>query len=99
MQASIAVQCRQKPGTFATQRETMGFTRKMPGHLSNNCPHVDLDSIEWMSSKMLGAIPYGLLIRTWPVDNDSEHKAYSSPVDARVQRTKTAAMKQKEQEI
>jgi hypothetical protein len=81
MRASIAVQCRQMPGTFASQGETMGFTRSMPGHLAQNCPHVDLGRIEWTSENMPGAIPYGVLVRTWPAGKDPSFEAYSSPVD------------------
>jgi hypothetical protein len=81
MRASIAVQCRQNPVTFASQGETMGFARSMAGHLARNCPHVDLGSIEWTSDNMPGAIPYGVLVRTWPVGKDPSHEAYSSPVD------------------
>eukprot|EP01043_Picozoa_sp_COSAG02_P030315 COSAG02_NODE_1929_length_10336_cov_69.703819_3_plen_795_part_00 len=75
--ASIALQCRQKPGSFKTQGETMGFEREWPGHLARECPHVDLRTLEWMSANNVAAIPYGLLIRTFGVDDDS----YSSPND------------------
>jgi hypothetical protein len=81
MRASIAMQCRQKPGTFASQGETMDFTRKMPGHLARNCPHVDLGSIEWTSKQKEGTIPYGVLVRTWAAGKDPSYDAYSSPLD------------------
>lgn len=79
MQASVVLQCRQKPGTFARQGETMGFTRKWPGHLRRTCPHVDLSAIEWMSSQKEGAIPYGLLIRVWETAADPEQESYKRP--------------------
>ena len=53
----------------------------MPGHLAANCPHVDLGRIEWMSNQDKGVIPYGVLVRTWPVGKDPNYEAYSSPVD------------------
>jgi hypothetical protein len=74
--ASIALQCRQKPGSFKTQGETMGFGR-WPGHLERECPHVDLGTLEWMSAINVAAIPYGLLIRTFGADDEG----YRSPVD------------------
>ena len=75
--ASIALQCRQKPGSFETQGETMCFTRDMPDHLARECPYVVLRTIEWMSTVNVAAIPYGLLIRTFGADDAS----YLSPVD------------------
>ena len=81
MQASIVLQCRQKPGTNRRQGETMGFERSWPGHLRQSCPHVDLGEIEWMSNVRAGAIPYGLLIRTWRKGHDPDQEGYKSPVD------------------
>jgi ATP-dependent DNA helicase PIF1 len=78
LRASMVLQCRQQPGTFVTQGETMAFARDMPGHLEHECPHVDLNSIEWKSAENVAAIPYGLLIRTFGADD----AAYNSPVDA-----------------
>jgi hypothetical protein len=77
--ASIALQCRQKPGSFETQGETMRFAREMPGHLGRACPHVDLRTIEWKSGNNVAAIPYGLLIRTFGADDNG----YRSPLDPR----------------
>lgn len=42
MRGSVVLQCRQNPGTFQTQGETMGFENKWPGHLAKYCPNVDL---------------------------------------------------------
>jgi hypothetical protein len=81
MRASIAMQCRQAPGSFNSQGETMQFKTKMPGHLEEFCPHVDLDTIEWKTKANTSIIPYGLLVRVWPVENDTTGEAYSSPVD------------------
>ncbi len=76
--ASIALQCRQKPGSFKTQGETMGFESEWPEHLEDECPHVDLETLEWTSATNVAAIPYGLLIRTFRTDDD---ESYRSPLD------------------
>jgi hypothetical protein len=81
MRGSIAMQCRQAPGTFTSQGETMGFARSMPDHLVQLCPNVDLGRIEWLTKANTSIIPYGLLVRVWPAGSDPEREAYSSPVD------------------
>ena len=91
MAASIVLQIRQKPGSFETQGETMGFEKQTrrgkgpwPGYLAQACPHVDLASIEWKTETTVAAIPYGVLIRTFDLDDESETSErgkYSSPVD------------------
>ena len=78
LHASMALQCRQEPGSFETQAETMEFAEKMRGHLRRECPHVNLDEIEWKSDANASAIPYGLLIRTVELGQDA---AYQSPLD------------------
>ena len=76
MCASIVLQCRQNPTSIhKKQGETMEFEKKWPGHLAKVCPHVDLKHIEWLSEVTQGAIPYGLLVRVWPMD------PYSSAID------------------
>lgn len=75
--ASIALQCRQQPGSFETQGETMAFERDWPGHLERECPHIDLRTIEWKSDNNVAAIPYGLMIRTFGMNDED----YRSPVD------------------
>jgi hypothetical protein len=84
MHGSIAMQCRQAPGTFTPQGETMQFERRMPGHLKQHCPHVDLGTIEWFTKANTSIIPYGLLVRVWPAGADLEKEAYSSPVDGSI---------------
>jgi hypothetical protein len=91
LQASVVLQCRQKPGSFAMQGETMGFgahssqahfggrVGPWPGHLERECPHVDLKQIEWMSDTNVAAIPYRLLVRVFRTSRDE--KNYVSPVD------------------
>ena len=78
---SIVVQCRQKPGTFIEQGETMGFARNAPGHLAKHCPNVNLAEIEWKTEAERAVIPCGLLVRVWPKGKDPDAEAYSSPVD------------------
>ncbi len=90
MAASIVLQIRQKPGSFKTQGETMGFEKQTksgkgpwPGYLAQACPHVDLKTIEWKTETTAAAIPYGVLIRVFDPDDDnetSEKARYSSPV-------------------
>lgn len=81
MSASIVLQCRQNPGTFTAQGETMGFGSRMPGHLKKHCPNVNLAEIEWKTEADRAVIPYGLLVRVWPSGADPEADAYKSPVD------------------
>ena len=83
MRGSIAVQCRQNPGTFARQGETMRFRRDKAGHLKAHCPDVNLAEIEWKTEAERGIIPYGLLVRVWQKGNDQDAEAYSSPVDGK----------------
>ena len=78
-EASMVLVCRQRPGSFRTQGQTMGFDQ-WPGHLEQECRHVDLASVEWMSKESEHTKPYGLLIRTFELGLDG--KAYRSPVDA-----------------
>ena len=81
MCASMALQCRQKPHSFHTQRETMRFEQEWPGHLRWTCPHVNLKHIEWKSDVNMAAIPYGLMVRVWPDGADPDADVYKSPVD------------------
>jgi len=79
MAASIVLQCRQRPGSFTTQGETMEFSRNWPGHLARTCPHVDLNAIEWKSDNNIASIPYGILVRIYPAKEAGDE--YCSPVD------------------
>ena len=85
MAASIALICRQSPGTITKQGETMGFNHHWPGHLQRTCPSVDLSEIEWKSEVNEGAIPYGILIRVYDMQEakriKDEEDEYCSPVD------------------
>eukprot|EP01048_Picozoa_sp_COSAG05_P021098 COSAG05_NODE_3780_length_1841_cov_32.881171_1_plen_406_part_10 len=80
MAASIALQCKQRPGSFWTQGETMKFRTEWPGHLKQQCPHVDLEQVEWMSETNAAAIVYGILIR--PFNQGGDSAVYRSPVDS-----------------
>ena len=57
MQGQLVLQCRQKPGSFTMQRETMRFSSKWPKHTI--CPHTDSSQIEWLSKVRTAAIPHG----------------------------------------
>ena len=81
MRGSIALQCRQEPGSFKKQGETMRFERDRPAHLAQHCPHVNLNEIEWKSVAERAVIPYGVLLRVWLKGQDPGAAAYSSPVD------------------
>lgn len=81
MRGSIALQCRQNPATLEKQGETMAYRRKMPGHLEEHCPNVNLVEIEWKTEAERSVIPYGLLVRVWQKEKDLDAEAYSSPVD------------------
>ena len=80
MRASMAVQCRQKPGSFMQQGQTMGFTKE---GLAKHRPHADPATIEWMSDTNVAAVPYGLLVRVWEKGADLDAAAYASPVDGK----------------
>eukprot|EP00656_Telonema_subtile_P001295 TRINITY_DN10592_c0_g4_i3.p1 TRINITY_DN10592_c0_g4~~TRINITY_DN10592_c0_g4_i3.p1 ORF type:complete len:867 (-),score=296.48 TRINITY_DN10592_c0_g4_i3:122-2722(-) len=78
MAGCMALQCRQKPGTFKTQGETMGFD-DWPGYLAKHCGEVSLSELEWRSKANAATIPYGLMLRTYKWGCDGN--AYRSPVD------------------
>ena len=87
MGASIVLQVRQKPGSFEVQGETMGFEKPTksgkgpwPGHLARACPHVSLESIEWKTDTTVAAIPYGLLIRTFDLEETVRENACLAPM-------------------
>ena len=75
----MVLQRRQEPGSFQPQRETMGFSHKLPGHLEQHCPNVALNEIEWKFLENSKTIPYGL-VRTFELGGDAE--VYHSHVDA-----------------
>ena len=58
----------------------MGF-RRWTGHLERECPHVDLQNIEWKTKRNVATMPYGLLIR--PFAWGLNPREYASPVDAK----------------
>ena len=60
MRGSIVLQCRQKPGSFKKQAETMGFERDMPGHLKAHCPSA-LHAGHSTGNAPRGFAPLGLL--------------------------------------
>ena len=64
--ACIALQCRQRPGSFRAQPETMGYSSQWDRRdLAEIFEHVDLEGIEWLSSESPAAIPEALLIRPY----------------------------------
>ncbi len=90
MAAQIVLQCRQKPHSFFTQSETMGFAQKWPGHRERQFLHTPADTLEWISDQntdMIGfktLVPYGLLIRTFRLGDEvwAEGRSYYSPIDS-----------------
>ena len=50
------MQCRQQPGSFEKQGQTMGFDQ-WPGHLDEHCPNTDLATLEWKSDQTRLAVP------------------------------------------
>ena len=81
MRGSMVLQCRQKPGSFEMQGETMRFALDRPDHLAAHCPNVNFAELEWKTKADRAVIPYGLLVRVWPKGKDPAAAAYSSPVD------------------
>jgi hypothetical protein len=74
----VVLQCRQEPGTFDIQRETMGFRNRWG--TTDLCPHVKWTEIEWTTDRRKTVVPARLLVRTFPADSPpAQH--YRSPVD------------------
>ena len=57
--AKIALQCRQKPGTYKVQAETIGANER------RLCPIIPNNEIEYFTEVRLSIVPYGLLIRVF----------------------------------
>lgn len=74
----VVLQCRQKPGSFRIQAETMNFRQQGRHDL---CPHVSAEEVEWVTEQRKTLIPYGLLVRTYPRDRPPE-RYFASPVDS-----------------
>eukprot|EP00662_Eupelagonemidae_sp_cell21_P000132 gene132-41238_t len=74
----LVFQCRQMPGTFREQSETVGFRSKWSQHTV--CPHVSIKRVEWVTDRRGTVIPYGLLIRVYPRDRPPTD-GFRSPVD------------------
>jgi hypothetical protein len=53
----IVLQCRQKPGSYKVQRETIGLNDK------RICEHIDNDKMEYFTDIRASLVAYGLLIR------------------------------------
>ncbi len=60
------------------QAETMGFTRRWPGHVV--CPDTAPDQVERYSDIRPALEPYGLVVRVWPKAGP-EPDFLRSPVD------------------
>jgi hypothetical protein len=56
----------------------MGFRTQWPNY--EVCKHTPVDEVEWFSNIRPGIVPYGLLVRVWPVDGPEPAKL-RSPVD------------------
>jgi len=73
----VAFQCRQQPNSFTKQRETMGFARS--GRQHELCPLVKREEMEWKTTRRQTVMPYGLVVRTYPMSRPPA--CFSSPVD------------------
>ena len=81
-EGSIVLQCRQRPGSYTTQGETMSFAKDWPGHLESLFGALfDVNTIEWRSDEDVGVILCGLLVCVWKLGSDPERVNYSSPID------------------
>ena len=56
-EAQIVLQCRQKPGSFEIQRETIGAGQKQI------CPFISNEELEYFTGIRASVVAYGLLIR------------------------------------
>ena len=73
--ASVMVQLRQKPGTFAEQTETMRFQAAfgaIPAHLIQHVPAEQLE--RYSNPRPPSCIPYGLLVRPYPLYLDPQEE-------------------------
>ena len=76
--ACIALQVRQRPGSFRAQGETMGYSSQWDKRdLQQIFEGVELDKIEWLSSENPGAIPEAVMIRPYQWGRDDG--LYSCP--------------------
>jgi hypothetical protein len=57
--AKIVLQCRQQPGTYRNQTETVGAGSK------RLCPIIPNSDVEYFTEVRASIIPYGLLIRVF----------------------------------
>lgn len=74
----VVFQCRQQPGTYKTQAETMGFRKKGWGTIL--CPHIPITEIEQVTRTRKTIIPYGILVRAYDAGNPPS-QFFRSPVD------------------
>ncbi len=93
MAASMAFECRQRPGSFGKGPETMGFRRlamqRFPGWdsaMDQEWVHVNHDEVEWTARdwnpKDVQLI--SLMVRVFAAKDDpgsTEHEEYCSPLD------------------
>lgn len=59
----VAIQCKQKPGTFCSQPKTIASVR-------NVCSFVSDESLEWKSEHRSSIVPYGLLLLITPTSGE-----------------------------
>ena len=59
--AKVVLQCRQKPGTFTIQAETIGATAKN----RRICPIIPNNQVEYFTEVRASVVPYGFLIRVF----------------------------------
>jgi len=76
LMSQIVLQCRHQPGTFRIQRETMRFSRGK----QIVCPHVSNGEVEWVTTRRQTVVVYGILVRTYLLQEPPE-EGFVSPVD------------------
>lgn len=79
-QASVVLECRQRPGSYRTQGETMRFAATSAEHRERT--FADMTQIEWFTDNPVTVMLTAVLVRFWESNGTDPHLAkYSSPVD------------------
>lgn len=60
----VALQCKQKPGSFVIQPETVGARKRQ----QTICLHISNNEIEWKTQQRSAIMPYGLLLHVQCLD-------------------------------
>jgi hypothetical protein len=66
---TVALQCKQKPGSFIVQAETVGAQQRI-------CPYIPNDELEWKTQNRSAIVPYQLLLRVKRYHDNQDHGTF-----------------------